>query len=552
MRLPLAAVLLLIASAAAAQDAPRGAQDAPRARDVPTRPSPAVTHRDELNQDVEQAWVRPPVDEHAAVSHNAVTVRGERIAYTATAGTLTIRDDEGKPTASIFYTAYTRDGSAPGSRPVTFFYNGGPGSATVWLHMGSFAPVRVTTANPEYIRPAPYGFGANPDSLIDASDLVFVDAIGAGWSRPLGEKTGRDFWGVDQDADAFARAVQRYVTLNNRWTSPTFLFGESYGTLRNGAVAALLEARGLSLNGIVYLSTIMNYGVRQPGYDQNYLTLLPSYAATAWYHNRLQNRPEDLPAFLAEVRAFASGPYAAALARGSSLPAADAQAIARQMSAYIGISADYILRSDLRIDLSHFETELLRDRRLVVGRLDSRYLLTPSDANADSPPDDPASTAISGAFVSSFMDYAGRTLGYHSEMPYRISARIADDWRWDWNHRAPGDRQPQTSPNTAVDLAYTMRTNPYLKVLFLNGYFDMATPFFGTEFDVSHMLLDAQLQRNVSFRYYQSGHMVYLNPQALAQMHDDLAAWYHDTVATAASGRPPIRPSAQGGGNTGN
>jgi carboxypeptidase C (cathepsin A) len=552
MRLPLAAALLLFAAVpAAAQEPPRAAQDAPRARDVPTRPSPAVTHRDELNQDVEQAWVRPPVDEHVAVSHAGVTLRGgERVPYTATAGTLTIRDDEGKPTASVFYTAYTRDGSAPGSRPVTFFYNGGPGSATVWLHMGSFAPVRVSTANPEYIRPAPYGFGANPDSLIDATDLVFVDAIGAGWSRPLGEKTGRDFWGVDQDADAFARAVQRYVTINNRWTSPKFLFGESYGTLRNGAVAALLEQRGLSLNGIVYLSSILNYGVRQPGYDQNYLTLLPSYAATAWYHNRLQNRPAELEPFLAEVRAFASGPYAAALARGASLPAADAQAIARQMSAYIGISADYILRADLRIDLSHFETELLRDRRLVVGRLDSRYLLTPGDANADSPPDDPASTAISGAFISSFMDYAGRTLGYRSEMPYRISAR-GDDWRWDWNHRAPGERQPQTSPNTAVDLAYTMRTNPYLKVLFLNGYYDMATPFFGTEFDVSHMLLNEQLQHNVSFRYYQSGHMVYLNPQALAQMHDDLAAWFRETVATSASGRPPVRPGAQRGGNTG-
>jgi len=548
MRFALAAAFLLLASAAVAQEAPRARDASPS-----SRPPNANAHRDALVADVEEAWVRPPVDEHAVVSHGAVTLRdGERVAYTATAGTLTIRDDDGKPTASIFYTAYTRDGAAPSGRPVTFFYNGGPGSATVWLHMGSFAPVRVSTANPEYIRPAPYGFGANPDSLIDASDLVFVDAIGAGWSRPLGEKTGRDFWGVDQDADAFARAVQRYVTLNNRWTSPKFLFGESYGTLRNGAVAALLEQRGLSLNGIVYLSSIMNYGVRQPGYDQNYMTLLPSFAATAWYHNRLQNRPADLDAFLAEVRAFTSGPYAAALARGSSLPTAEAQAIARQMSAYIGISPDYILRSDLRISLAHFETELLRDRRLVVGRLDSRYLLTPDDANADSPPDDPASTAISGAFISSFMDYAGRTLGYRSEMPYRVSARIADDWRWDWQHRAPGDRQPQTSPNTAVDLAYTMRTNPYLKVLFLNGYYDMATPFFGTEFDVSHMLLNEQLQRNVSFRYYQSGHMVYLNPEALARMHDDLAAWYHDTVATSASGRPPIRPSAQGGSNPGN
>ncbi|HEY5712581.1 MAG TPA: peptidase S10 [Allosphingosinicella sp.] len=539
MRLALAAAALLLATAAIAQNAPRPHDAAPA-----KAPATPPTHREALNADVEAAWVRPPVDEATSVSRGAVTVRGARIAYTATAGTLTIRDDDGKPTASVFYTAYTRDGSAPGSRPVTFFYNGGPGSATVWLHMGSFAPVRVTTGNPEYIRPAPYGFGANPDSLIDATDMVFVDAIGAGWSRPLGEKTGRDFWGVDQDADAFARAVQRYVTMNNRWSSPKYLFGESYGTLRNGAVAAVLEQRGLSLNGVVYLSTIMNYGVRQPGYDQNYLTLLPSYAATAWYHNRIQNRPADLDAFLAEVRAFTTGPYAAALSRGSSLPDNEARDIAQRLSAYTGISADYILRADLRLDLPRFSTELLRNRRLVTGRLDSRYLLTPADANADAPPDDPASTAISGAFISSFMDYSARTLGYRSDMPYKVTAR-GEGWEWDWRHRPPGERNPQTSPNTAVDLAWTMRTNPYLRVLFLNGYYDMATPFFGAEFDVNHMLLNEQLRRNVDFRYYQSGHMIYLHPEALARMHDDLAAWYRDSQATAASSRPPARPSAR-------
>lgn len=443
MRLALAAIALLFATAAAAQDAPRPREGGPRP------PATPPTHREALNADVEAAWVRPPVDEATSVSHGAVTVRGVRIGYTATAGTLTIRDDDGKPTASIFYTAYTRDGAAASGRPVTFFYNGGPGSATVWLHMGSFAPVRVTTANPEYIRPAPYGFGPNPDSLIDATDMVFVDAIGAGWSRPLGEKTGRDFWGVDQDADAFARAVQRYVTMNNRWSSPKYLFGESYGTLRNGAVAALLEQRGLSLNGIVYLSTIMNYGVRQPGYDQNYLTLLPSYAATAWYHNRIQNRPADLDAFLAEVRAFTTGPYAAALARGSSLPEADARDIARQMSAYTGISADYILRADLRLDLPRFSTELLRDRRLVTGRLDSRYLLTPADANADAPPDDPASTAISGAFISSFMDYSGRTLGYHSDMPTRSRpAARAGNGTGGTVRPASATRRPRPTPRS--------------------------------------------------------------------------------------------------------
>lgn len=498
----------------------------------------AKSHQEDLIADVEQAWVRPPVDEQAAVSKGSVTVGGQRIAYTATAGTLTIRDNDGKPSASVFYTAYTKDGAAPGSRPVTFFYNGGPGSATVWLHMGSFAPVRVTTGNPEYIRPAPYGFSSNPYSMLDMTDLVFIDAIGAGWSRPLGTKTGKDFWGVDQDADAFARAVERYTTKNARWTSPKFLFGESYGTLRNGAVAAMLEERGLSLNGIVYLSSIMNYGVRQPGYDANYLTLFPGYAATAWYHNRLQNRPADLDAFLAEVRTFTSGPYAAALAKGSNISPEEERAIAEKMSSYIGISTDYILRANLRIDLGHFQTELMRDQRLSVGRLDTRYTLMATDANADRPVDDPASTAVSGAFVASFMDYAKKTLGYHTDLPYNVSARQPGaNFNWDWSHRAPGSNFPQNTPNTAVDLAYTMRTNPYLKVIFLNGYYDMATPFYGTEFDVSHMLLPPALQRNVSFKYYPSGHMVYLNPTELVRMHADLAAWYRDTLSdTRAAG----------------
>lgn len=485
--------------------------------------APAKSHKDAMVAEVEANWAKPPVEEAAAVSRGTVTVKGERIAYTATAGTLTIKDNDAKPTASLFYTAYTKDGG--GNRPVTFFYNGGPGSPTIWLHMGSFAPVRVNTTTPDYVHPAPYSFGPNPESLIDKTDMVFIDAIGAGWSRPLGDKTGKDFWGVDQDADAFARAITRYLDKNNRWTSPKFLFGESYGTLRSGAVAALLEDRGVSLSGIVLFSTIMNYGVRQPGYDQNYMVLFPGYAATAWYHQRLANRPADLASFLVEVRGFVSGAYAAALAKGDTITPAEAEAVAKQMAAYTGLSEAFILRANLRIDLGHFQTELLRDRRVSTGRLDSRYLQTVADANADSPIDDPASTAITGAYIANFMDYATRTLGYKTDMPYKLSARESG-FEWDWRHRAPGSNGPQPAPNTAVDLAHMMRTNPYVKVLFMNGYYDMATPFYGAEFDANHMRLDESRRRNISFKYYEAGHMIYLNPQALTQMHQDLAAWY--------------------------
>lgn len=497
------------------------------AQDKPADGGKFQTSAESLRQEAERATARPGVEERESVTRSSVNIRGQKIDYTATAGTLTIRDDGGKPTASVFYTAYTRPGA---NRPVTFLFNGGPGSATVWLHMGSIGPVRVATGDPVAIAPASYALRPNPDSLLDKSDLVFIDAIGAGWSRPLGDKTGKDFWGVDQDADAFTRAIMRYVTKNNRWTSPKVLFGESYGTLRAGAVGALLEERGMSLDGIVFLSSIMNYGVRQPGYDQNTLGLFPTFAATAWYHGRVADRPASLEAFVAEARAFASGPYAAALAKGSTISDAEKRDIAAQVARFTGLSQDFVLRADLRISLPHFQTELLRDRGVSTGRLDTRYLLDAVDANADSPEDDPASTAVTGAYVAAFQDYAARTLKFTTDMPYKLSARESG-FDWDWRHRAPGDRGPQPAPNTAVDLAYSMRLNPHLKVLFLNGYFDAATPFYSAEFDVAHMKLPAAQRRNISFTYYQSGHMIYLNPQTLTEMRTDLGRWFDTATA---------------------
>ena len=492
MRTTLSTLLLAaaLANPALAQDKKPDAKPQPR--------------KEAMAAEAEAAWPKPPVEEREAVSHGSVTVRGAKIAYTATAGTLTIRDDDGKPTASLFYTAYTKDGG--GQRPVTFLYNGGPGSATIWLHMGSFAPV-----------------------LIDKTDVVFIDAVGAGWSRPLGEKTGKDFWGVDQDADAFARAITRYVTKNGRWNSPKLIIGESYGTLRSPAVAALLEERGLSLDGVVLLSTILNYGVRQPGYDQNSMILLPTFAATAWYHNRIANRPAQIEPFLDEVRAFVAGPYAAALAKGDALPADEARAIAKKIAGYTGLSEDYVLRANLRVSLGHFQTELMRGQGLATGRLDTRYLLNVADGNAENPDDDAADVAITGAYVASFADYSAHTLGFKTDLPYKLSAREGG-FDWDWRHRAPGRGYPQTAPDTGVDLAYVMRRNPQFKVLFLNGYFDAATPFYSTEFDAAHLGLSAPQRANISFKYYQSGHMIYLNPKALGQLHDDLASWIDSTA----------------------
>ena len=520
----------LLATTAQAQDAPRGGGGPDK--------SVAQTNADKMKQEAEAGYANAPVAEQASTHRASVTVNGRALPYTATAGTLTIRDLEGKPTASMFYTAYTLDGVRPGTkRPITFFYNGGPGSPTFWLHMGSFAPVRLKTGNPETIRPTPYDFGPNPDTLLDKTDMVFLDAIGAGYSRPLGDMRPAAFYGVDEDADAFAKAIQRYATKYGRWNSPKFIFGESYGTLRSGALAYELQDRGMALNGVVLLSSIMNYGYRQPGLDEVYLNYLPSYAATAWYHRRLANPPADVATIVAQARAFATGPYMSALAKGQLISDAERDAVATQMSALTGLSADFIKRSNLRVDLARFQKELLRDRRQTIGRFDSRYTGIDTDAAGERPETDASSDAISGAFIATFHDYVTHTLGYKTDMPYRLSARDAAGWTWNWAHRAPTGGS-QNNPNTAVDLGAAMRANPYLHVLSLNGYYDMATPFFGTENDLGHMMLEPAQQRNLAYRYYPAGHMTYLNPEALRAMKRDLAAWYDDAVGDARNGNP--------------
>ena len=496
--------------AAFAQDK---ASDAPEKADKPGKAA----------EQIEAATARAPAVEQSKTTSHSLTLNGKTINYKATAGTLTIRDASGKPTGSIFYVAYTADGSGP-RRPITFFYNGGPGSASLWLHMGSFGPVRVKVTGPNAIPPAPYVYGPNEYSLLDKTDLVFIDAMGTGYSRPLGDTKPSTFYGVDQDVDVFAKAIERYATLNARWNSPKFIFGESYGTTRSGALSDRLEGDGMSLNGVVILSSILNYGIRQPGFDQIYVGYLPSYAATAWYHNKIQNKPASVADFVQKAREFAAGPYAAALAKGTDISPAEADDIARQMSAFTGLSPQFIKNAALRVDLSRFRKELMRDEGVVIGRYDSRFTGADSDSAGEAPESDPSDTAITGAFVSSVRDYLGQDLGYKTDLDYRQSASDGGDFDWDWHHRFNGRRQ--TTADVAVDLAEALRINPHLKLLSLNGYYDMATPFFETEYDIKHMQLPPEAVKNIGFRYYESGHMAYLNPDSLKQLKIDLAAFY--------------------------
>ncbi len=474
--------------------------------------------------------VKAPVEEQAKTSRGSVTIAGKAVSYTATAGTLTLRDDDGKPTASMFYVAYVADRARGGAeRPVTFFYNGGPGSSSMWLHMGSFGPVVVKTEAPNPAKPAPFQIVSNPDSLLDKTDMVFIDAVGAGYSRPLIDNPGPKFWGVDQDIDAFARGITRYVTINNRWNSPKYLFGESYGTTRSGGLVAKLQDQGMQFNGVVLLSSILNYGVRSPGFDRIYQTYLPSYAVTAAYHNKLATKPANLDAFLKEVRDYANGPYAAALAKGTDISEAEAAAVAQKLSAYTGLSVEFLRQVDLRVDLARFRKELLRDQRRTVGRLDSRFIGIDVDAAGEEPEYDASDVQVAGPYIAAVNSYLRGTLGYQSDLTYFPSAPGVNQ-SWDWRHKPPGGGRTLPVANTALDLASAMRENPKLKVYALNGLYDFATPFFGTEYDVAHMQLDPSLRGNVRFAYYPSGHMVYLSLDQLTQMKADVAKFYDDAA----------------------
>lgn len=472
---------------------------------------------------------KPIPPEHSSVTHHELSLNGRTLRYTATAGTLLINGDENKPYGSFFYVAYTEDGIADmRTRPVTFLYNGGPGSASLWLHMGSVGPVRVMTDSPEATGGGPYKLVPNQYTLLDKSDLVFVDAVGTGYSRPVGNGTDKNFAGTDEDVAAFNKFVVRYITVNQRWNSPKFLFGESYGTTRSAALVDSLQRDGIYCNGVILMSTILNYFERAPGIDNEMIGYLPSYAAIAAHYNKVANKPADSTAFLNEVRAFARGPYAAALAQGQNLPDSERDAVAAKMSAYTGLSVAYIKEANLRVDPSRFRKELLRDDRQILGRYDARFEASDIDAAGETPGYDPSSTGITGAFVSVFHDYLERELKYSSTETYFLSGPHLNQL-WDWNHRAPGqgERQPVLhEAYVAGDLADAMRKDPHLKVFSVNGLYDLATPFFKTEYDLAHMNLEPKLRQNIEFAYYPSGHMIYLNVDALKQLRSDLGGFY--------------------------
>lgn len=472
-----------------------------------------------------------------AVTHHHITLNGRPLNYTARAGTITLRNGSDQPTARVFYTAYTVDGANASSRPVTFMYNGGPGSSTMWLRMGSVGPVRVQTADDGRLTgPPPYRLLVNRYTLLDRSDLVFIDMPGSGFGRIIGAGTRDDFWGVDQDADAFAQFIQRYITQFGRWNSPRFLFGESYGTMRSAVLAKVLQDRGVGLNGVVLLSSFLNAnidyndGAPVGGNDWGFVLYLPTETATAWYHHRLAYHGPLQP-LLSEVENFALTEYLDALGQGSLLPPDRFNDIVAKLHRYTGLSEQYIRLSNLRIPYDRFENELLRDSGKTVGRIDARFETYVLDRPEVSPDWDATDAAIDSAFVSTSNYYLRQVLQYRTPLLYRSDIYgliYGDGQTWDFKHGVN-----EQTLNVTPDLAQAMTYNPNLKVFSANGYFDFATPFFATQYALGHLYLAPALQRNITFGFYESGHMVYLHPASLARFHDDLDRWYGEALRHA-------------------
>jgi carboxypeptidase C (cathepsin A) len=502
----------------------------------------------------------PAFKSESTTSTGSVTVEGARVDYQAVAGTIVVhpkewddaalperrekqeseeRDEDNKknPTAeaSMFYVAYTQQKTEPEKRPIMFLFNGGPGSSTVWLHMGAFGPRRVITADDAHTPAAPYQVLNNDYSLLDASDLVFVDAPGTGFSRIAGKDKEKNFYGVDPDAHAFAEFIVAYLGKYGRWNSPKYVFGESYGTPRAAVLANLLETEyNVDLNGVILLSQILNFDLsvdapeNNPGVELPYVVALPTYAASAWYHRKLPgpNSPAALEPFLKEVEDFAMKDYATALAQGATLSKADRQAMADKLHGYTGLPVSYILKANLRIDGGEFEKNLQDDTDTTTGRLDTRFSGPTMDPLSKEAEYDPQAAAISSAYVSAFNDYVRRTLHYGQDKQYRPEI---DLWKsWKYQHEPPGQHEPlQQATNTMPDLAAAMKYDPGLKILLAGGYFDLATPFYEGWYEMHHLPIPERLQDNIQYRYYQSGHMVYAHQDSLKALHDDASAFIH-------------------------
>ena len=467
-----------------------------------------------------------------AVTQHSLRAGALSLEYTATAGTAIVRDKDDKPVASIGYVAYARrDVKDLARRPVTFAFNGGPGSSSMWLHMGFLGPRRVVTPDAKAAAPAPFNVVDNAYTPLDKTDIVLIDPVGTGLSKAVGDKKDEDFWSVDADIECIGRFIAQYLDDNHRWGSPKYLLGESYGTTRGAGIVRYLQtAHNLAFNGVILVSVATDIEAlfaALPGNDRPYPLYLPAFAATAWYLRALPGPHPDLPAFLREVRDYARGPYATAIDRGDSLTADERRAVAQRMHEYTGLPVDYLVAANLRVSESAFDHELLKPRGLTVGRIDARFVGATFDPLAKDAEYDPQSSAIRFAYAGAFLDYYHRDLNFGAGRTYQTT-NYTIGAKWKWEHH-PADGGLQMAVNTGYDLARALVEDPHLKVLVLNGYFDLATPFSATEYMMDHLGVGADVHARISMKYYEAGHMMYIHPPSLERMTADVDAFIVET-----------------------
>jgi carboxypeptidase C (cathepsin A) len=540
------ALLCALAAGAAAQQA-NSSNDEPKDKKTKNTESAAKTQEKKQNQTAEKsAEPTPATEEQKAaapkpgtdkdkeeydvsevppvVTHHQLTLDGKLLKYTATTGRLPLKRGDGKIEAEMFFVAYTLDGQDAGKRPLTFAFNGGPGSATIWLHMGAWGPKRVAMQPEGFLPPAPYHIADNPYTLLDKSDVVFVDAMSTGFSRAANAELSKKFLGVKGDIEAFSELIRLYLTRYERWSSPLFLFGESYGTTRAAGVAGNLADQGISFNGITLLSTALSFQtlVDNRSNDQPYVLLIPTFTMVAGYHKKL---PPDLAQDMTKARQesvqWASTEYAQALAKGDSLSGDERQKAIDQMARFTGLSKEVLDQANLRIDVPKFTHYLLLDQKLRVGRLDGRFTGTDPDGVLDTQFYDPSESAIMGPYTSVFNNYVRTELGYKTDMPYQVfpSDQNFFESSWNWGSGIAG------FPDTATALRQAIVKNPYLKVLVLEGFYDLATPFLAADYTVDHLNLTPQYRKNISFATYEAGHMVYLPIDGLKKLKSDEAGF---------------------------
>ena len=467
-----------------------------------------------------------PVEKKAVTAHS-ILLGGQRLAYTATAGTIVIRDDAGKATASIFSVSYVKDGvSDPSSRPVTFCFNGGPGAASLWVHLGAFGPRRVENDDEGLTYATPAHLVDNEFSILDATDLVFIDPVTTGWSRPAPGVDAKQFHGYQGDVESVGEFIRLWLTRNQRWASPKVVAGESYGTTRAAGLAFyLLDRYGIQLNGVVLLSAVLNWQDQEfaTGNDLPYLIHVPSYTAAAWYHGKLApDLQKDLRAALKEAETFALGDYASALLQGDRLSESRRHEIALQLARFTGLSVEFVERANLRITLPRFLKELLRSEGKTVGRIDSRLTGRDLDSAGETPEFDPSIVGFGGPYSAAINDYLRRELGYQEDAIYEHLTDKVRPWTWEDHNEYL---------NVAEPLRQAITENPSLHVLIASGYYDFATPYFDAFYTAAHMGLPPELRDRVKIDTFEAGHMMYVKRTEHRKLHEDLVRFYREATA---------------------